>query len=85
LHPSKAFVMRSYRRGGAKRKAPKMPRWTDDMCLVFDLMFALSKINLKPRGPQHDQTYRRKVAGGHRPPEARELIVRSRPPREPHG
>lgn len=26
-----------------------MPNWTDDEYLVFDLMFALSKIKTKPR------------------------------------
>jgi hypothetical protein len=39
-----------------------MPKWTDGEHLVFDLMFALSKIKLKPKGPEHDETYRRIVA-----------------------
>jgi hypothetical protein len=38
-----------------------MTDWTDDEHLVFDLMFALSKIKTKPRGDR-DSTYRRMVA-----------------------
>jgi hypothetical protein len=34
----------------------------DDERLVFDLMFALSQIKLKPGGLEYDETYRRMVA-----------------------
>ena len=39
-----------------------MPKWIDDEYLIFDLMFVLARIKLKPKGPEQDEIYRRLVA-----------------------
>ena len=39
-----------------------MPRWTDDEHLIFDIVMALSKIKIGPRGEDRDEIYRRMVA-----------------------